>query len=262
MQHETTAAKAVILDSETTGKNDPIEAIEVAHLELSSAMFENRDVDTVAQAMDCVTGEFSQRYMPSRGIEYGAMATHGITLDMLRDCPPAGEYSLPQGCEYIIGHNVDYDWKVIGSPVEIKRIDTIGIARVYFDDGDSYSQLACLYRVNPALAHEMRESAHGALADVKMNLMILRHFVTELGIKDFETLYQISEKCRIPRTMPFGKHSGMEIANLPPDYRAWALRNMTDLDVYLRRAIEGEPAITCEDMRRIASGQLRQVPRA
>lgn len=213
--------KACILDTETTGKTEPIEVIEAAHLELSDALFERLDVDvdTVEQAMDCVTGEFSMRYTPSRPIEFGAMAAHGITPDMLDGCEPSGRYRLPGDCGYIVGHNIDFDWKAIGSP-DVKRIDTLALARTLFDDGDSCTQLACLYRINPGLAARMRDQAHGALADVKMNLMLLRHLVAKIGIRDFETLHQLSEKCRIPRTMPFGKHAGVEICGLPADYRS------------------------------------------
>ncbi len=38
--------------------------------------------------------------------------------------------------------------------------------------------------------------------------------------------------------MPFGKHRGVPIKDLPKDYVRWALGNLADLDEYLRRALE------------------------
>lgn len=38
--------------------------------------------------------------------------------------------------------------------------------------------------------------------------------------------------------MPFGKHAGEEIANVPRPYLSWALENMDDMKPELRAAIE------------------------
>ena len=57
---------------------------------------------------------------------------------------------------------------------------------------------------------------------------------------DIETLYQFSEYARIPKTMPFGKHKGVPIAELPVDYVRWAIANLTDMDKYLRGALENQ----------------------
>ncbi|WP_407058822.1 3'-5' exonuclease [Ralstonia syzygii subsp. celebesensis] len=100
--------KAIIFDTETTGINEPA-IIEAAWVAVN-------DPFTLA-----VMGEFEQRYNPGKTIELGALATHHILDEEVADCPPASEFSLPPGTEYIIGHNVDYDWKVIGEP-PVKRI--------------------------------------------------------------------------------------------------------------------------------------------
>src|SRR6218665_2225992 len=49
---------------------------------------------------------------PKKPIELGALATHHILDEELADCPPASGFSLPPGTEYLIGHDVDYDWQV------------------------------------------------------------------------------------------------------------------------------------------------------
>jgi exodeoxyribonuclease X len=51
-------------------------------------------------------------------------------------------------------------------------------------------------------------------------------------------LFSLSEICRIPTHMPFGKHRGMPLDELPRDYVGWLLRQ-DDVDQYLRKALAG-----------------------
>jgi hypothetical protein len=62
----------------------------------------------------------------------------------LVDCPPHSDFRLPEGIEYLVGYNVDYDWRVIGEP-PIKRICVLALARSLLPGLDSYSQSAALY---------------------------------------------------------------------------------------------------------------------
>jgi exodeoxyribonuclease X len=59
-------------------------------------------------------GSFLQRYNPGKPISLGALATHHIIDEDLSGCPPHTDFRLPEGIEYLIGYNVDYDWRVIG----------------------------------------------------------------------------------------------------------------------------------------------------
>jgi len=71
--------------------------------------------------------------------------------------------------------------------------------------------------------------------------VILDRICQELGIKTINDLYTESEKARIPITMPFGKHKGMLLTDLPSDYKQWLL-NQGDIDMYLRKALETQPS--------------------
>ena len=48
-------------------------------------------------------------------------------MDLI-DCDPSYTVKLPPDAEYIIGHNVDFDWKALGQP-NVKRICTQALAR-------------------------------------------------------------------------------------------------------------------------------------
>jgi exodeoxyribonuclease X len=216
-------SKSIIFDTEATGIKEPV-LIEAAWLELESI-----EPFTVANP-------FVQRFNPGKPITLGALATHHIMDEELIDCPPASSFRLPDDVGYIIGHNVDFDWEVIGKP-EIKRICTLALARKLWPDLDSHTQSALLYFLERSTAREQLRNAHSAITDVGICAVILDHICEQLGVKTVEDLYAESEKARIPTTMPFGKHKGMLLSDIPSDYKQWLL-GQGDIDSYLRNALE------------------------
>ncbi|HLS17840.1 MAG TPA: DUF3820 family protein [Paenalcaligenes sp.] len=219
---------AIIFDTETTG-NDPAEIIEAAWLKVDNP----NDLT--------VTEHYEARFKPQQKISLGALATHHILDEELQDCPPASDFSLPDDVQYIIGHNIDYDWNVSGQP-RVKRICTLALARHLLPFLDSHSQSALIYYFDRKNARERLQKAHSALADVhncRLNLLALFDCLYEQGRQvpsDWETLWSLSEQARIPTTMPFGKHRGQLIAELPRDYQDWLLRQ-DGLDPYVKQAV-------------------------
>lgn len=214
--------KAIIFDTETTGKHEP-QIIEAAWIAVESPT-------------NLSGGHFERRYKPSKPIELGAMAVHHIIDEELVHCPLHTEFKLPDGLEFIIGHNVDYDWQVSGSP-QVKRICTLALAREYLPDLDSHTQSALIYHFSKLDAKYLLTDAHSALADVHNCRLILEQLLKIIGpISTWEELWGLSEKARIPKVMPFGKHKGEQIANIPSDYKRWLLRQ-PDIDQYLLVAL-------------------------
>ena len=214
--------KAVIFDTETTGRKDPI-IIEGAWLELKS-------VDPFKLGLS-----FCQRYNPGKPIELGALATHHIYDEELIQCPPAKSFSLPNDVEYIIGHNIDYDWNVIDQP-NIRRVCTLALARKVWKSIDAYSQSALLYFIDRDNARDILKKAHSAETDVRICATILEKICIELDISSFEHLWESSEDARTPTVMPFGKHKGTLITDIPIDYKKWLL-NQDNIDPYLKDAL-------------------------
>lgn len=214
--------KTIIFDTEATDLKKPV-LIEAAWVELESL------------EPYSITNPFEQRYNPGKPISLGALATHHIMDEELVDCPPAASFTLPSEVDYVIGHNVDFDWEVIGKP-DIKRICTLALARKVWPDLDSHNQSALLYHLERATAREQLRNAHSALTDVGICAAILKHLCQQLGVKTIEALYAESEIARIPTTMPFGKHKGMLLADVPKDYKKWLLTQQ-DIDPFLRKAL-------------------------
>lgn len=177
-------------------------------------------------------------FQPSGNWEYGAIATHHILPCDVEDCPPATEAvgSLPDS-DYVIGHNVDFDCEVLGGLPGRKRICTLAMARVKWPELSSHKLTALAYMVmgpSPE-TRDIIKGAHDASTDVRLCREILREIVPAFA-GDWESVYQKSESDRIPKTMPFGKHAGAWLKDLPSDYVRWLLK-LDDLDPYLRKAL-------------------------
>lgn len=216
--------KALIIDTETTGLKNP-ELIEYGSTECK--FIEGQ-----------ITASYPihvQRYKPNSTIEYGAMATHGITMNCLEFAPSVNEFAAPS-VNYLIGHNIDFDWKVIGSP-PCQRICTLALARSIWPE-ESHKLLALMFMLYPEKAKNWHKSAHGVATDIEMTFFLLRVILEKLQISNLNELYIASEAARIPKVMPFGKHINTPISNVPLDYIQWCLRSLTDLDPYLKQALE------------------------
>lgn len=214
---------AIIFDTETTGLDEP-EIVEAAWL----------PIDVAGEPLDAIT---CSRYRPSKPITLGAMATHHIIDADLVDKPASSTFQLPDGVEYLIGYNIDFDWAAIGKP-DVKRIDVCAMCRAIWPEADSHSQAAMLYLLcEQAQARDMLREAHAAAADVWMCRTVLLHVLRKAGpFATFEDLWQASERMRVPTTMPFGKHKGLPIARVPADYKRWLL-GQADVDPYLVKAL-------------------------
>lgn len=226
---------ALILDTEAHDLNAPC-ATEVAYM------------SCYLQNLEDKLPIFCQRYNPLNPISLGAMAVTGICDEDVADCPAHTTFRLPANTDYIIGHNIDFDAKVlVNAGVDISNIKficTLAMSRSLLPDLSSHELVALLYHIDKPYAREHARNAHSAMHDVIFTQKVLNGLVTMAAglygdkMYDIETLYQFSEYARVPKTMPFGKHKGVAIAELPKDYVKWAVANLTDMDKYLRGALE------------------------
>ncbi|MBU3577297.1 putative quorum-sensing-regulated virulence factor [Polynucleobacter sp. UK-Kesae-W10] len=217
--------QAIIFDVEATDKNDAV-IIEAASLDLTSLNpFE-------------VGNPWVQRYNPGKPISLGALATHHILDEELVNCPASSSFRLPAGTKYLIGHNIDFDWLAIGKP-EVKRICTLALARSLWPELDSHTQSALLYYFERDTARDQLRNAHSALADVWICSKIVGKIIDQLHPVSLDALWEMSEKARIPTIMPFGKHKGEPISQVPSDYKQWMLRQ-DNVSEYLRKALEAK----------------------
>ncbi|MFA3055851.1 putative quorum-sensing-regulated virulence factor [Acinetobacter pittii] len=221
---------AIILDTETNTLNGY--PIEIAHV---PTYFENGVL--VVNKDACFDEYFS---CPDK-IEYGAMAVHHILESDIADKPSYETFRAPE-CEFIIGHNIDYDIQAIRlahKDFNAKAICTLALSRmVWPEEAHNISALVYMLTKGSEKARQSIRNAHNAKQDVFLTGFVLTHICKALGIKDMQSLFMFSEQARIPTKMTFGKHKGMPIKDLPVDYIAWLLKQ-DDLDPYLRKALKG-----------------------
>lgn len=212
---------AIILDTETTGLVEP-EVVELAWLRYGT------------------TDGNCERFKPTKPIEWGALSTHHILMEDLEGRRSSREARLPERTQYLIGHNVDFDWMVLGKP-NVKRICTLALSRHLFPTLDSHKLTTMMYYFEGATAatRERVLKAHSALDDVLMTRTVLQHLERLIEPPSLEDLWRASEDARIPRIMTFGKHRGKPVAEVDRGYAAW-YRKQPEPDPYLLQAFKRE----------------------
>lgn len=180
--------QAIIADTETTGLKET-RLIEAAYIDVSN-LFQVSYIHRYSHNID--TFEYRQLFNPQKPIDFGAMATHHITNEDVAVCNPYTAFELPK-VEYLIGHNIDFDWSVIaqcygtelvvtkGDVKEVpsiyhepKRICTLAIARYLYPEIDSHKLTAMLYALDMPYAKDYARNAHSALDDVWMTYHLLK----------------------------------------------------------------------------------------
>jgi exodeoxyribonuclease X len=220
---------ALILDTETHDLNGY--PIEIAYAPCS---FE-QGVLVINQ------GEvFDEYFSCPEPIALGALATHHILEADIAEKPSFDTFKMPQGVQYLIGHNIDYDIKAVQKcqpDFTVKGICTLALCRMVWPELP-HTLSAMYYHVmdDLELARKHLRHAHNAKADIYFTGVILKTLVEQLGIKDMNSLYIMSETARIPKYITFGKHKGTAIKDLDSGYVSWLLKQ-PDLDPYLRKAL-------------------------
>lgn len=233
--------RIALVDTETTGFQEPVVPVQVCMIELEGD-----------DPREFLVGEmWFKTFNPGRPIEYGAMSTHFITNEAVAQHPDWDPSLLPE-VDMFIGHSIDYDWKAVGSPANVRRACTFAMGKRAWPDLDSHKLGAILiHLLGPAAAIPLLQSAHQADVDATNNLELVRALAREWDIATWDEFYGISETCRIPLEMGFGKW-GPGGGSMPPgskkglpieemvkkdwSYCQWLLK-LDDLDPYLRIAI-------------------------
>lgn len=218
----------LVADTETTGFGPSSNVVEYAH-----AAVELVETDTGHEFR--IVDEYSTLVNPNGPIPAPATAVHGITDEMVADAPDLAQALRPvnalEGSILMIGHNfIDYDWAYLDGRIQpTPQLGcTLRACRKLLDLKSN--KLEAVY----AATGGPQETAHRAAGDVRMTVAILNHL---LKVVSWSMLLEIMQTEQLPTVMPFGKHKGKPIAELPKDYLEWALANMERLDAKLRKAL-------------------------
>ena len=196
-----------VADTETTGvTNHPIQGhpqiIEFASIKLDNEL---EATINLTEAMASLKGTVafisaygeSKRYKPSMKIHKEAVKVHGISMQSLLKEPKSEDIVFPD-MDYMVGHNIQYDYRCMGKPKDIKLICTLKLARAFdkqFGIGfQNKKQDTLLLHFYGEDIRWLVTGHHAALSDcVKCLLLLVKLLEYVPNIKTFEELYAFQE---------------------------------------------------------------------
>ncbi|MCP5469980.1 MAG: DUF3820 family protein [Chlamydiales bacterium] len=206
-----TSSKPIYYDTETTGiKAQTDRIIEIA-------------------AYDPVDDRRFEMFVnPGIPIPEEASAVHGITDEMVQEAPSFKEVGQAfidfcAGNTVLIAHNNDnFDKHFLRCEIERhgldhpdwKMVDSLKWARKYRPDLPKHS-LQYLRQVYSVEANQ----AHRAMDDVIVLWKVFSYLIDDLTI---DTVLELMEESG--DTMPFGKHAGKPLKDVPKNYISWLLK--------------------------------------
>jgi exodeoxyribonuclease X len=223
----------VILDTETTGLS-PVEDKVV-------------DISLVEVSRNGISPLYDTLINPERDIPATASAVHHITSEDVADKPLFAEV-WPTVMEYladavVVAHNAAFDRSMIpdtGRP----WICSYRLARHLWPDAPGHSNQVLRYWLNLKVD---AKAAHSAAGDTLVTAHVfwqeLIHYRKQVArSSSIEELIEFAASPIPVAAMPFGKHKGTPMAEIPLSYFQWALENLNELDPDLKIAMEQQAA--------------------
>ena len=216
----------LLVDTETTGISAEDKVCEMAFVEIDDAFNVIRSGNSLIN--------------PGIPINYAASAVNGITDVMVKDAPTLEDYMLSEGSPLrgevtLIAHNLDFDFRFLKAYTDdgVGKLCTLKCARVLYPAAANHKQgtLAAMLGIQVA-----REKAHSADGDLDVLLQLLQCLCRDAGT-DLYGLLEVQRRPRPISKMPFGKHKGVPLAELPNNYIHWLLNKCENLDADLRTAL-------------------------
>lgn len=234
MRHFDDAMVAVIFDTETTAKEPDLAKIVQLGVLLDKGSEESPDI-----IMNALCD-------PGLPIPPETTEVHGIN-DSHVEWAPETHIIVDQFINYLgrlpfpvlVGHNIQYyDIPVVANVNEVIRafasIDTYMMARRMFPDHESHKLADVYVKLGGTMDPD---GAHNAVYDC-----VLNHFVFEkmLEITGY-TIEQMWQWSLVPTAftiMPFGKHKGKKMSDVPSGYLRWCEKNFDNLDIDFQETVD------------------------
>ena len=201
--------RMIVLDFETTGLQPGYRPVEIAWLEFDSLYKVSQSVTSLID--------------PQMPIEPGAQKVHGISAEMLVGKPTLEEFLHGEHADkfanehvLVVAHNAAFDLPMF-EPFckKATSLCTMRLAQALYPTAENHrlSTLASMFAVEV-------EPTHRAMADVGAYFELLRT-ISKKEDKSIDELLVIASYTSPESLMPFGKHKGKMIKDLPSDYVAW-----------------------------------------
>jgi exodeoxyribonuclease X len=211
--------KIRVVDTETTGMGDDAKLVEIAWVDVDYLALKGRMGD-------------QKQYLIKPGIPIPpeASAIHHITDEMVeRDGVLFGQIhpELIDGADMFAAHNAEFDRRFVGA-MEKRWICTMRCARHLYRDAPGFSNQTLRDHLKLPNPPEEAGHAHRALYDAFVTAHLLSRM---LDIKTPTELVTLTQKPIFYRSLPFGKHKGEPIEDVPTSYLKWARGQDFDDDI-------------------------------
>lgn len=215
----------IFADTETTGLSNDAGVVEVAFVVLNEHLGELYRVSSLID--------------PGVPISPSASGVHGITNEDVIGMPTLDEFMDAHGGWFrvegavFLAHNVPFDRRFLGKYLlpDAKSCCTLRLARRFINDAENHKLQTLRYHLGLTGG-----DAHRALGDVNVTIQLFSWLMGELSATP-EELVALSAMPIPVTSMPFGKHRGSPLRDLPASYRHWLLTSAA-IDADLRAALE------------------------
>jgi exodeoxyribonuclease X len=201
--------RMIVLDFETTGLQPGYRPVEIAWLEFDSLYKVSQSVTSLID--------------PRIPIEPGAQKVHGISSEMLAGMPTLEEFLQGEHADkfadehvLVVAHNAAFDLPMFAPFCKkATSLCTMRLAQALYPTAANHKlqTLAAMFAVDV-------EPTHRAMADVGACFELLRT-IAKKEDKSIDELLVVASYTSPESLMPFGKHKGTKIKDLPSDYVAW-----------------------------------------
>jgi DNA polymerase III epsilon subunit-like protein len=201
--------RMIVLDFETTGLQPGYRPVEIAWLEFDSLYKVSQSVTSLID--------------PQIPIEPGAQKVHGISSEMLAGMPTLEEFLQGEHADkfadehvLVVAHNAAFDLPMFAPFCKkATSLCTMRLAQALYPTAENHKlqTLASMFAVDV-------EPTHRAMADVGACFELLRT-IAKKEDKSIDELLVVASFTSPESLMPFGKHKGKMIKDLPSDYVAW-----------------------------------------
>jgi exodeoxyribonuclease X len=178
---------------------------------------------------------------PERPIEPGASGIHHITDDMVKDSPTLGEFMAMHNRPFhrdrliVAGHNTAFDIRMVAGhlPQQYLKLCTLKLARNVWPTAPDHKLQTLRYMLKLDAGE-----AHSAMGDVIACISLMKAACRLKNWNLLDLIASSNQPLSLDSTMPFGKHKGQRLRDVPKSWMAWALKEMKDLDPDLRAAFQ------------------------
>lgn len=209
---------------------DQTEEVRIVVFDTETASLEGNACDLAVVPVDVnfnvLDGAIESLIDPGVPISPSAMGVHHITNEMVYDAPTMKEFVELHGNPFdhpnlvVCGHRVDFDIKVVADllPKNFRKICTLKLVRQLYPEAENHKLQTLRYMFGLKAG-----DAHRAMGDVITCLSLLQHIAKETHSDALDMIGWMSQPISMDLKMPFGKHQGDRLRDLPKGYVNWCI---------------------------------------